>query len=80
MVLSSDAFPVVLCNDFLDADFFILALCRFMARRGTVRSLWLDNGTNFVGASNELQQAFKEIKHDNIKSFLQENGAAWILW
>ena len=64
----------------LDADSFILALCRFMARRGTVRSIWLDNGTNFVGAKNELQRAFKEMKHDKIKSFLQENGADWILW
>ena len=27
----------------LDADSFILTLCRFMARRGTVRSIWLDN-------------------------------------
>ena len=80
MVLSSDAFPVALYNNFLDADFFILALCRFMARRGTVRSVWSDNGTNFVGARNELQRAFKEIKHDNIKSSLKENGADWILW
>ena len=80
MVLSSDAFPVALYNNFLDADFFILALCRFMARRGTVHSVWSDNGTNFVGARNELQRAFKEMKHDKIKSFLQENGADWILW
>ena len=80
MVLSSDAFPVALYNNFLDADFFILALCRFMARRGTVHSVWSDNGTNFVGARNELQRAFKEIKHDNIKSSLKENGADWILW
>ena len=39
----------------LNADFFILALRRFMARRGTVRSIWSDNGTNSVGAKNELQ-------------------------
>ena len=64
----------------LDANSFILALRRFiMARRRTVRSIWSDNGTNFVGARNELQRAFKEMKHDKIKSFLQENGADWIL-
>ena len=67
-------------NNSLHADSFILALRRFMARRGTVRSIWSDNGTNFVGAKNELQRAFKEMKHDKIKSFLQENGADWILW
>ena len=64
----------------LDPDFFIFALCRFMARRGTVRSIWSDNGTNFVGARNEFQRAFREMKHDKIKSFLQENGTDWILW
>ena len=51
-----------------------------MSRRGTVRSIWSDNGAIFVGASNELQQAFKEMKHDKIKSFLLENGADWNLW
>ena len=51
-----------------------------MARRGAVRSIWSDNGTNFVGARNELQQAFKEMKQDKIKSFLQENDANLILW
>ena len=76
---SSCAVHIELTNS-LDADAFILALRRFMARRGTVRSTWLDNGTNLVGAKNELQRAFKEIKHDKIKSFLQENGADWILW
>ena len=84
MVLSSHFFSsravhIELTNS-LDADSFILALRRFMARRGTVRSIWSDNGTNFVGAKNELQRAFKEMKHDKIKSFLQENGADWILW
>ena len=76
---SSRAVHIELTN-YLDADSFILALRRFMARRGTVRSIWSDNGTNFVGAKNELQRAFKEMKHDKIKSFLQENGADWILW
>ena len=76
---SSRTVHIELTNS-LDADSFILALRRFMARRGTVRSIWSDNGTNFVGAKNELQRAFKEMKHDKIKSFLQENGADWILW
>ena len=54
----------------LDADSFILALRRFTTIKGTVRSICSYNGKNFVGTRNELQQAFKEMKHDNIKSFL----------
>ena len=51
---SSCAVHIKVTNS-LDADSFILALCRFMARRGTVCSIWLDNGRNSVGARNELQ-------------------------
>ena len=36
-----------------------------MTRRGTARSIWSDNGTNFVGARNELRQVFKEMKHEH---------------
>ena len=38
----------------LDADSFIQALRRFIARCGSTRTLWSDNGTNFVGAEKEL--------------------------
>ena len=76
---SSRAVHIEVTNS-LDAYSFVLALCRFMARRGTIRSIWSNNGRNFVGARNELQQALKEMKHDKIKSFLQENGVDWILW
>ena len=33
-----------------------------------------DCGTNFVGASNELQQALESLKQDEVKSFLLKNG------
>ena len=36
----------------LDTNFFILTLRRFMIRRDVVRSIWSDNGTNFVGIRN----------------------------
>ena len=64
----------------LDTNSFIPALRRFMARRGVVRSIWSDNQTNFVGTRNELQQGVKEMTHNKIKNFLQENGADWIDW
>ena len=36
--------------------------------------LW-EQGMN---CRNELQQGFKEMNQDKIKTFLQENGADWI--
>ena len=52
---SSCAVHIKVTNSF-DTDSFILTLCRFMGRRGTVHSIWLDNGTNFVDTRNELQR------------------------
>ena len=63
----------------IDADSFIMALRRFLARRGSVRSIWSGNGTNFVGANNEFQKALKEMDHLKIKNYLQGNGTDWIL-
>ena len=68
----------LLCHIYRSYNSSILALTRFMARRGAVRSIWSDNGTNFVGTRNKLHQGFKEMNHDKIKNVLQENGAHWI--
>ena len=45
----------------LDTDSFINALRRFLSRRGPVRQLRSDNGTNFVGARRELKEALEEM-------------------
>ena len=37
----------------LDTDSFINALRRFIARRGQVKVIYLDNGTHLVGAERE---------------------------
>ena len=66
---SSRAVHIEITNT-IDADSFIIALCRFLARRGSVRSIWSYNGTNFVGANNELKRALKEMDHLKIKNYL----------
>ena len=38
----------------LSTDSFLLALRRFISRRGYVKVMRSDNGTNFVGANNKF--------------------------
>ena len=62
--VSSRAVHIEVTNS-LYTESFILALCRFMARRGAVCSIWSDNGTNFVVARNKLQPALLWILWHN---------------
>ena len=39
----------------LNSDSFIQALRRVIARRGNIKVLYSDNGTNFVGCENQLK-------------------------
>ena len=64
----------------LDTDSFIQVLRRFIARRGPVRSIRSDNGTNFVGTANELRKALDEMNREQVKHYLQKNGSDWVTW
>ena len=64
----------------LDTDSFIQALRRLIARRGNVRQIRSDNGSNFVGAEQELLKTFSEMDHNKIENFLQDHGGDWITW
>ena len=46
----------------IDADAFLLALRRFIARRGTPFEVLSDQGTNFRGAERELKEAFAAME------------------
>lgn len=48
----------------VDTNDFIAALKRFVARRGIVHNIYSDNGTNFVGAYNELRKIHQQHKKD----------------
>ena len=47
-------------------------------RQGKVRELRSDQGTNFVGARNELTDALQELNRDCVKGFLLTKECDWI--
>lgn len=51
----------------VSSEAYIAALKRFVSRRGKPRSIWSDNGTNFVGACNELKGV---LSNSDIASFV----------
>ena len=64
----------------LGTDSFIEALRRFVARRGKIKVLRSDNGSNFVGSQKELEKAYSEMDHQKIQFFLQNIGVDCINW
>ncbi|XP_078051509.1 uncharacterized protein LOC144477649 [Augochlora pura] len=78
--LAVKAVHLELASD-LTSEAFIAALRRFIARRGHCTHLYSDNGSNFVGASNEfreLRELLKSVDHqNNIQTFLSERSIQW---
>ena len=48
----------------LSTDVFIMVLRRFRSRRGHVKIIHSDNGTNFVGAVTELKEEINRLLVD----------------
>ncbi|XP_051809278.1 uncharacterized protein LOC127535407 [Acanthochromis polyacanthus] len=48
----------------IDSDAFLMALRRFIARRGTPAELFSDQGTNFIGGERELRETFRGMSPD----------------
>ena len=75
--LSSRAIHLETLNS-MTTDSFLNALRRFISRRGKVRELRCDQGTNFVGAKYELASAFKELDTTPLKEYLSSQDCDWI--
>ena len=64
--------------DTMETDSFIQALRRFICRKGPVREIRCDRGTNFIGAENELKRAIEEIDDEKVKTELLKDNIDWI--
>jgi hypothetical protein len=62
----------------MNTDSFLNALRKFISRRGNVRELRSDRGTNFIGGRNKLTAALESLNNDAIKGFLPDKGCDWI--
>ena len=57
-----------------------MCLRRFIGRRGNVRMMRSDNGSNFIGAEKDFIKGFLEMDQNKIRRFLQNLGSDWIIW
>ena len=61
----------------LSTDSFVLALIRFIGRRGTPSEIYSDNGSNFVGALSDLQHQLQRWDRRQINDRLAVQGIQW---
>ncbi len=61
----------------LDTDSFLMALRRFISRRGKPAELLSDQGTNFKGGQRELHDAVKDM-HPSLQTHLAEHQIKFI--
>ena len=50
-----------------------------ISRRGNIRIIQSDHGSNFIGTSNEPKRAFNEMNRKKINDFLMELGGEWLI-
>ena len=67
------------CTCSMDTDSFIQALRQLIARKGNIRILHCNNGSNFVGTQRELGKAFQEMDHQKIQHFLENLDSDYII-
>lgn len=56
-----------------------MAFDRFLSRRGMCQNIYCDNGTNFTGAKNEMNQFYSSLadSSDSIQRRLSEHKVQW---
>ena len=62
----------------METNSFINALRRFICRRGPIRQLRSDRGTNFIGARRELREAISEMDQNQVKAEMLKLNCDWV--
>ncbi|XP_076661018.1 uncharacterized protein LOC143364711 [Halictus rubicundus] len=74
---SSKAIHLEVVSD-MTTEAFIAALKRMIARRGVCKNIYSDNGTNFIGANNELTELSRVLnENEKIRQFLNDKEISW---
>ena len=76
--LSSRAIHIEMLED-LTTDAFLNALRCFIAIRGAVRQIRSDQGTNFLGARNELERCLMELDKERISTYLARKECDFLM-
>ena len=61
----------------LSIDSLLMALMRLVARGGFPKEIFSDNGSNFVGADNELKNELRLFSHEKVTNNLLSRGIQW---
>lgn len=76
--MSTKAIDLQLVSDLTSKE-FINALKRFISRRGKCLQMFSDNGSNFLGASNELKAVYSLFQNNKqaLSDFASVEGFEW---
>lgn len=65
----------------LSTNAFLSALRRFIARRGRPTDLYTDNGKNFEGAANELEEVYQMLQNESqLQHIISDRTCERISW
>jgi len=65
-----------LCTD-MSTDKFLMALQRFVGRRGLPHTIYTDNARTFHAANFEFSELWKQLSASKTHQFLAHNGIVW---
>lgn len=69
--MSVKAIHLELVSD-MSSDGFLAALRRFISRRGIPEHIYSDNGTNFIGANNQLKEIYSLFNSESHKEIINQ--------